>query len=472
MQSNRLSKKTWFKKYWFQIAGLFFISGALLFGVKGFQIVREYLTRASAEPANIMVDTKVVFGIMPRPWRNLAQGGEDHDWRLQPLVGQVRTLHPEYIRLDHIYDFYDIVSGSSGNLQFNWSKLDAVLNDIAATGAKPYIALSYMPLPIASADIVSPPRNYSDWQLVVQKTIEHISGTRSTPDVYYEVWNEPDLFGSWKTYGGRNYLNLYEAASRGAQQARGVQPFKLGGPATTALYKSWFDALLQDAIKNNLRLDFFSWHRYSLDVNQYKQDMIDARSWLQKYPQLEPTLEFHITEWGHDSDNNNGYDSAFGAAHTAAAAIEMTGVIDHAFVFEIQDGKDPNGKNMWGRWGLFTHKDGGAQAKPRYQALRMLEQLGKERIQVLGKGTYVKAIGAKVDDSTYQVLLANFDPAGRNTETVPVNFQHLADGTYQVTKTYLTKQKQTDQVQTLNASLQLAVPMGPSEVAVVEIKKL
>jgi hypothetical protein len=222
-------------------------------GVSQLKVVRDLFSHASGEPANLVIDTQAGLGPLSRPWRNLAQGGEGYNWRLQPISKSVQALHPQYIRLDHIYDFYEIVKGEPGNLQFDWTKFDLVLKDITATGAKPYIALSYMPPAIADGDIVSKPKRWADWQLVVQKTIEHVSGTLGIEDTYYEVWNEPDLFGGWKTYGPKNYLDLYSYAAYGADAAAKnsrVKDFKFGGPATTALYKTWFDNLAQHVIKN------------------------------------------------------------------------------------------------------------------------------------------------------------------------------------------------------------------------------
>lgn len=433
--------------------------------------IREYFSRASGEKAAIVINTTAVLGPMPRPWRNLAQGGEAHDWRMQPLVPQVKALEPEYIRLDHIYDFYDVVGGTPGNLTFNFSKLDGVLDDIKATGAKPYISLSYMPPVISSGDIVSPPQRWEDWQLTVQRTVEHISGTRKTSDVYYEVWNEPDLFGNWKYYGDRNYMTLYNYAVRGAVNARGVLPFKIGGPATTALYENWFIAMADNATQNNVRLDFFSWHRYSNDLNQYRQDMTDIRTWVRRYPQLEATMEFQISEWGHDSNNHAGYDTTLSAAHTVAGAIEMVGVVERAFAFEIQDGKDPAGQERWGRWGMFTHGDFGAKPKPRYQALRMLERIGDQRLQLLGKGTWVKALAGKDEQDNIEVVLANFDPQGRNSETVPVTFENIEPGEYSMTQEFLGGRKQTIQIATTSAVLQTFVPMVANSVALIELTK-
>lgn len=450
------------------------ISIALIGTVLSASKIQELLTRASFEPANIVVNSKANLGYYQKPWRNLAQGGEDHAWRLQPLANQVRTLNPEYIRIDHVYDFYDIVSGGPGNMSFDYSKIDPLLDDIVSTGAKPYIALSYMPEAISSGDIVAPPQRYEDWQLAVQNLIQHISGTKGISDVYYEVWNEPDLFGNWKYSGERNYLTLYTYAARGAANAKGTKAFKIGGPANTALYKNWFDALAKHAIANNLRYDFFSWHRYSTDIDQYRKDMTEVKSWLQSYPELEPTLELHLTEWGPDSEVNKVYDNSYSAAHTAAAAMEMVGIIQRAFVFEIQDGLSPSGEEYWGRWGMFTHSSFGAKAKPRYRAMQMLERLGDERLVLLGKGTFVKGLATKSPaDDRILIGLANFDPWGRNTENVPVSVLDLENGNYTVTMYYLSKppQAQTQAVDSSVGPMKLIVPMTPQEVAVIEIKK-
>lgn len=446
------------------------IGASLLLAVRNLGVVTDLLPHASIEPANIIVDTAAILGTFDRPWQHLAQGGEGHDWRLQPIAAQVRALNPSYIRLDHIFDFYDIVSGTPGNIQFNFSKFDLILSDIQSVGAKPYIALSYMTPSLAEGgELTGPPVRYEDWQLMVQKTIEHVSGTRGMSDVYYEVWNEPDLFGGWKYHGSRNYLTLYTYAARGAAAARVSQPFKIGGPAITALYKNWFDALMKHVQDNKLKFDFFSWHRYDTDIDVFKKDMFEVRQWIAKYPQLEPTVEFHITEWGHDSKNNAGYDGLQSAAHTVAGAIEMIGVVNRAFVFEIQDGKDPAGQAKWGRWGLFTHADFGAQAKPRYHALKLLENMGPERLQLLGKGSYVKAFAARKGPQHWQVILSNYDPRGKNTETVPVTFKNLPVGTYTARITYVSKAAQTKTVTTQSSDLQIAVPLGVYEVALVEL---
>ena len=166
-----------------------------------------------------------------------------------------------------------------------------------------------------------------------------------------------------------------------------------------------------------------------------------------------------------------GYDGAYGAAHTAAGAIEMIGTVERAFVFEIQDGKDPAGKEYWGRWGLFTHSSFGAKAKPRYRALQLLNKLGNERLELLGKGTYIKAVASAHGDGVYSLALANFDPAGRNVENVPITMTSLPAGTYLTTMQFLNRPPITISTAiTALGALEFQVPMSPQEVAWVEIK--
>ncbi len=452
----------------FQLLPLFFILVAIIVGTLNFKTIRQFLIGALGENANIVVDTKSSLGPMPFPWHNLAQGGENKDWRMQFLAPQVRALNAAYIRLDHIYDFYDIVHRDGGRLTFDFSKMDPVLRDILASGAKPYIALSYTPPAIAvNGDITAPPANWGDWQLTVQKTIEHISGSLGVEGVYYEVWNEPDLFGGYKTYGGRNYLDLYRYAARGALAAQGVKSYRFGGPAITALYKNWIDGMLQMVTNENLPLDFFSWHRYSRDVDVYRKDIAQVREWLGPYPRGQ-NIELHITEWGHDSNNDPGYDTNFAAAHTIAVATELAGNIDKAFVFEIQDGRDPAGKTRWGRWGLFDINN---QPKPRYNALRFLDKLGPERLQLLGRGTWVKGIAGK-DGSDTTVILADYDQYGRHNEITPVTFTNIAPGNYQITQQSFTGNINQQQIATTEATLRISVPMSANSAVLIRLHPL
>lgn len=449
----------------FQLLPLFFLMIAILVGTLNINTIRTLLIGALGETANIVVDTKSDLGAMEYPWKNLAQGGENKDWRLQPLGGQVRAIGTEYVRLDHIYDFYDIVQRNGGSLSFNFTKLDTVIRDIQNAGARPYISISYTPPALAvNGDITAPPANWGEWQLTVQRTIEHISGSLGIDNVYYEVWNEPDLFGGYKTYGSRNYLDLYRATAKGALAARNVKPFKIGGPAVTALYKNWVDGLMTMVTNEHLPFDFFSWHRYSKDIDVYRADVAQIREWMNPYPNTK-NIEMHVTEWGPNSNNDPVYDGNFAAIHAIAVSTEMIGTIDRAFVFEIQDGKDPAGQVRWGRWGLFDINN---QAKPRYNALRFLNKIGSQRLQVLGRGTWVKALAGK-DGNDSTLILVNYDPTGHHNEITPVTFTNIDPGSYTVSKQQFGGIATDQPVATTSSALQIQVPMSANTAVFVRL---
>lgn len=406
----------------------------------------QYLSRAAAIKANIVVDVTKTSGPFPNRWKALAQGGEESGVRmLENVVSQVSGLYPRYIRLDHIYDFYDVVNrDSSGNLSFNFSKLDKTVCDIYNTGAKPFFSLGYMP-PTMSNDgsLIGKPKNWNEWTFLVQKTVEHYSSKETVlpcgaledfwkTDIYYEVWNEPDLesFGKWRYVGGdKSYSDLYFYSVKGVQQAQNVLPFKIGGPVTTALYKNWIQKFLDFVAANNLRIDFISWHHYSKKTDDYTDDIIKLNKWLGESPKYDryENLPKIISEWGYDSEKNPIADTEVGAAHTVASLRNLINAgLELSFLFEIKDGPSLS-------WGILNY-DG--SPKPRYQALKLLNSLEGNQLMIDGEGIYVSAISSQKEDKTV-LILTNYDQTGRNYEAVPVVFKNLDGASYSLTKKYL-----------------------------------
>ncbi len=438
----------------------------------------QYLSKATPVKANILIDTKKINGTFPDRWKALAQGGEETGVRmLQNVVPQVAGLYPRYIRIDHIYDFYNVVSRSGdGSISLNWQKLDSTVCDIFHTGAKPFLVLGYMPEALSGDNsLISVPKKWDDWSYVVQKTIERYSGKYNQfcgnvkgallQDIYYEVWNEPDLetFGKWSIYGGKDYRQLYYYSAIGAGRAQNVNNFFLGGPATTRPYQSWMQGFLRYVRDNKLRLDFISWHHYSKNIDDYADDIRNVNSWLatseftvfQNIPKI-------ITEWGYDSEPNPIADTNVGAAHTIAA---IRNFIDEnyqmAFLFEIKDGPTP-------RWGILTQT---GKPKPRYDALKLLNLLTGTELKVQGEGTFVRALASQNGNVVTSVLV-NYDPQNNNNELVPVSFNNLDNGIYTLTLNYLSGQTVTfDNIEITNSQLQRNVLMVPNMVVAIQLQK-
>lgn len=436
--------------------------------VLAIQNIVVLITRATGTPAKIVVDTKAVLErINTDFYHAFAQGGEESKDMLAPVVADIRALAPKLIRLDHLYDHYNVNVNGDGSVT-SWGTLDGAVSSILATGAKPMLALSYMPASIAlGGSIINPPNDWGAWARVVQQTIEHFSGRsgRNVSGVYYEVWNEPDLaqFGSWKYYGDRNYLTLYHWASVGANNAQNVNTFYLGGPGTTGLYKEWVTAL----VKSGNRLNFLSWHTYQADPKIYDTNQRDVISWLLPYPNytLIPLL---ITEFGFTGDKSTLYGTRYAAAYTAAVIRQLiTGGPAYLFSFQPIDG--PNQQDGSG-WGLITNPDNGMTKKPRYWVYNFIDAMAGNRLALSGEGTWVTGF-ASINNTVIRTMLVNFDRSGSHTENVPVTWQNLDPGTYSLRTRYLfgTDTKTTEVATT--SALTKQVFMTAQNAVILELSK-
>lgn len=435
------------------------------------QRIQQYLSRAGGIPANIVVYTKTSLGPLPQPWQALAQGGEEKEQMLTNTVLPIKLLSPKYIRIDHIYDFYDVVKrDKNGKMVFDFSKLDLIVEDILATGARPMLSLSYMPPAISSGDITDPPVNWSDWQEVVRRTIEYYSGKdgKNIEDATYEVWNEPDLFGKWKIGGSKDYRLLYLYAARGAAQAENTSPFMIGGPATTSFYKNWLEEFIKYVYQNGIRLDFFSWHKYSLNPQDFLEDINFIDSLLVGHGGSYLLPKF-ISEWGSNPENSPLHDTNFDAAHTIAVIRKVLDRVDLAFTFEIKDGPPPPGKIFWGRWGILTHENGGLIKKPKYQALALLTKMGGERLKMTGEGTWVTGFASKRNE-TVRVILVNYDKEDQHSENFPVTFTGLEPGNYLLRQTDLTGEVLSTNVEILQETPTLSFFLPPNSTVLLELE--
>jgi hypothetical protein len=444
-----------------------------------FVISFMYVSKAAPVKANISIDAAQPVGLLNTSWKALAQGGEEPGKHmLANVIPQLANLQANYIRIDHVYDFYDVVNRApNGSLTFNWSNLDATVCDIYATGARPFFSLGYMPLAISSdGTLIGAPNKWSEWSTIVQKTVERYSGKSTVlcngtvagdrlNDTYYEVWNEPDLetFGKWSLYGGsKDYKTLYFYSALGAKNAQNTNEFNIGGPAITAPYKNWFQVFLRFVKQNNLRLDFISWHKYSKDPEEFSKDLDNVDQWLSE-PEFADyrSIPRIISEWGYDSNPNSVIETQQGAAHTVTTIKKMIDKDVHlAFAFEIKDGATPS-------WGILKN-DG--TAKPRYYALKMLNSLDKTKLKIDGEGTFVQGI-ATVSRVKYTVILSNFDPANSNTELVPVHMYNLIPGSYTLTLSNIYGATGTENIEVTDGSFNKNILMSPNLVVSLELRK-
>ena len=457
------------------------------------------VSRASGTPANIVVDASTIYaindGFLPDMYHAFAQGGEEPADMLAPVFDEVKALKPKFIRIDHIYDYFNVVGKSGNDLTFDFTKLDKSIDTITKLGATPVLALTFMPAVIAGGgSIINPPEQWKHWEEVVQKTIEHYSGktAKNINNVYYEVWNEPDLdqFGKWGYKGDKNYLSLYEYASNGAKKAQNVNTFFLGGSATTGLYENWTLALL-DAKKKGARVDFLSWHSYLSNPDKYADDQKNLTSWINKkseYTEQEKTtfknIPNLITEFGFTGAKDIRYGTMYGAAYTAAAIRQMLGDFITtprplaAFSFQPKDGPNQTEGNGWG---FLTHETAGKKPKPRYYLFSFLDAMEGKFVDLRGEGSWVTGFATK-KDGVLRILLVNFDQGEKHVEAVPITVTKLAPGSYAYKERWFQGKSETRDVELKETvvagedqktgSIAKKIYMPASNVVIIELKKM
>ena len=343
----------------------------------------EVLAEQAEPPAEVAV--------APGPARarhlqlGLSQGGESHDGNfLHNVVPLLGALHVPLIRVDNVFTSYGVVDRDpSGKLAYNWSSLDALVDDIRAAGAQPLFCLSYTP-PALSPDgsPIQPPTSLDEWRQLVTATVTHFNRDRQLGLRYWEVWNEPDQGDLWRG-SWPDYLNLYDATR---QAIRAVDPgAEVGGPARAAFDAgalSWFLGH-QDQQGAAGGVEFLSWHAYGLSPATVVDQVGTARNVLAAHPAYKPELaitEFNVATGGAgDTSQDHLSDTSAGAAYVLAwlDALDRAG-LDRAFLFEAKDGYSATGA-YWGRWGITTN-DG--RTKPVYHAIRAYQDLGPQLLPV------------------------------------------------------------------------------------------
>jgi xylan 1,4-beta-xylosidase len=270
------------------------------------------------------------------------------------------------------------------------------------------------------------PSDWNQWSNLITATAHRYSIEKNISGIYYEVWNEPDLFGGWHYNKDPNYSTLYIKTSRAV--AKGATPslYKVGGPAVTAYYSNWIKSLFKTASQNNLPLDFISWHKYSVNISDYLKDFDNLNQILSDYPQYF-NIERLITEVGPNSDPDPSYDNAQSGIHLISLSTQLYGKIHRIFSFEAIDGPSPRSEKSTG-WGILTHDQ---KPKPRYYALQFLNRLQGQQLSSSGDGSWVTSLSSK-NSFIIQTLVVNYDPKNSHVETVPITFQGLTPGHYQL----------------------------------------
>lgn len=329
------------------------------------------------------------------PWSKCISVGRAYELLRADLQDHLRFLKRE-LGFTHIRfhaSFHDDVNvvqrAADGTLTYRWTQLDHIYDFLVETGFEPVVEINPMPKALASGEKtmfwygmnVTPPASYDEWEAFIRAWVTHITERYGADRVrrwYFEVWNEPDLHGSFWTGTMEEYYRLYASCAR---VLKSFDPkLRVGGPATAAA----IDQVLPFAKwcrENNVPVDFLSYHNYpqnevgaypSAAESSHRPGMyfVDRVRETKRRLQDEGfgTLPLFMTEWNTQAQNPDWKAKWVGNEH-------VNDLFSGAAVCHLAHGCDA-ALDMMGFWvASDVFEEGGPQLEPygsRYQYYGML----------------------------------------------------------------------------------------------------
>ncbi len=122
---------------------------------------------------------------------------------------------------------------------------------------------------------------------------------------YWEIGNEPDISEVRGPLGGffwtgtrQQFFEMYAALAKTIKSIKApsaIGEYKVGGPAIMRL-ELWGKPFLEYCNKNELPLDFFSFHKYADDPEEFARLAERAEQLVRKFPRYRDT-ELILNEW-------------------------------------------------------------------------------------------------------------------------------------------------------------------------------
>ena len=140
------------------------------------------------------------------------------------LKKAVDELGFRYIRFHAIFhDVLGTVRLENGKIDYDWTKIDQLYDDLLARRIKPFVELGFTPNAMKTSDnkIFYWQGNTSHpllpaWRDLVDAFIRHVEQRYGQDEVrswFFEVWNEPNLSGFWEGGDQKAYFELYDLTS-------------------------------------------------------------------------------------------------------------------------------------------------------------------------------------------------------------------------------------------------------------------
>jgi len=261
-----------------------------------FLLASSCLMAQQPQPEHLAIDARAATSPFPHFWEQTfgsgrailaLRDGYRQDIRTVKKATEFKSVRFHGIFMDEVglYDpdrrtiNFAQTAGQAGaatqdNSSYNFSYVDQIYDGLLENGVRPFVEMSFTPRKLATDPnmlhpfwyhpVVSPPKDYAEWDKMIQAFAAHLIARYGVGEVAtwkFEVWNEPNL----DFWGGRpnqpTYFDLYDHTARALKAVS--SRIQVGGPATAQA--AWVTPFLEHAKEKNVPVDFVSTHVYAND---------------------------------------------------------------------------------------------------------------------------------------------------------------------------------------------------------------
>ena len=205
--------------------------------------------------------------------------------------------------VDIINIFPDFSKDENDPASYDFDLTDEYMESIMAAGTKVFYRLGNKIEHESKRYGAIPPADYGKWARICEHVIRHMNeGWANGHEYgieYWEIWNEPDLHPQCWDSDDESFYPLYDAAARHLKKC--FPQLKIGGPAVTNIgstrfLEGFFRYITRDPA-DPAPLDFFSFHLYAREPEEYARDARRARALCDRFGY--PAAEIILNEWNY-----------------------------------------------------------------------------------------------------------------------------------------------------------------------------
>ena len=346
-----------------------------------------------------------------------------HDSSFTPAYGGSHTV-------DILAVFPDFEADENDPASYDFDLTDEYMEHILSAGTKVFYRLGNHIEHESKRYGSLPPKDYAKWARICEHIIRHMNEGWANGHhygiEYWEIWNEPDVNPQcWDGTVGE-FCQLYDTAARHLKKC--FPDLKIGGPAISSVNSGW---LLEELFRyitrnpdNPAPMDFFSFHHYGCEADDFARDAAAARALTNRYGYKNAELILnewnYVSSWSLDELLYSYYTiiGLKGSAYVAASVLTaQRSPLDHFMYYDASDSVKWNGL-----FDSYTQKP--LKSYYAMKAFGVLYDLGTEVLSESDTHGIYAAAAKSEDDREAAILLSYYkdhpsiDGFGTDSETV------------------------------------------------------